>query len=126
MNSTKMADSILEICEEITSAIICADAAGVIDKWLAESGIRLGEQPIDPQYSVFREFYDLTKRLKQEYQPREITLALEQFPYQQRAGLLFLLPPDDDRSSEIKAITYCLQAIEEKRDRETAFRKWIN
>ena len=53
MNSTKMTDSIHEICEEITSAIICADAASVIDKWLAESGIRLGEQPIDPKYSEF-------------------------------------------------------------------------
>ena len=121
-----MTDAIFEICEEITDAIICADAANVVNTWLAEKGIRLGEQPIDPKYSVFREFYDLTERLKQEYQTKEITSALQQFPYQQRAGRLFLLSPDDDRSSEIKAIRYCLRAVEEKRDRETAFRKWIN
>lgn len=114
------------ICEDITDAIIMADTADAVDTWLLDLNITLSGHPADPAYSVFSEFYRLAQELKQEYRPQEIGWALGQFLYQQREGRLFLLPPFSNRTEEIKMIKYCLQAIEDKKDLQTAFRKWID
>ncbi len=113
-----------EICEDIVSAIIRADCADVIDRWLCESNVMIGDRPADPAYSVFSEFYELIERLKREYHPREIRHALDQFPYKLQRGEFFLM--SDERSRELKMIEYCLRSVEEKKDLETAFRKWID
>ncbi|HLC71009.1 MAG TPA: hypothetical protein VJI32_03325 [Candidatus Nanoarchaeia archaeon] len=113
-----------DICEDIASTMLIADCTGVTYSWLAESGVRHSDEPLDPQFLVFKDFYEYAQQLHQEYLPQEIELAIEQFPYLQREGRLFMLY--SDRSQELQMLQYCLHAIREQKDCQTAFRKRTN
>ena len=116
-----------QICDDITDAILISDAVYVVDSWACDSNVTLSaRQPSDPAYSVFRQFYELASQLRLEYSSFQIKDALQQFHYQQQRGELFPLSPVSSHGWEMKMIEYCLRAVEEKKDVEVAFRKWID